>query len=89
MFFFLFSCAIIFCFVYFLFFSLSVLFSFIQIRCENILRSHPDHTGAKELHIACIDGAEQEKERQATKIAAIGTTAVAVAGFVAMALKKR
>jgi len=60
-----------------------------RIRCENILRSHPDHTGAKELHIACIDGAEQEKERQATKIAAIGTTAVAVAGFVAMALKKR
>lgn len=41
------------------------------------------------MHIACIDGAEQEKERQATKIAAIGTTAVAVAGFVAMALKKR
>jgi len=89
--FFFFSCAIVFCFVYFLFFSLSLcsLFFHTQIRCENILRSHPDHTGAKELHIACIDGAEQEKERQATKIAAIGTTAVAVAGFVAMALKKR
>mmetsp|Transcript_21419 Transcript_21419/g.46700 ORF Transcript_21419/g.46700 Transcript_21419/m.46700 type:complete len:163 (+) Transcript_21419:80-568(+) len=48
-------------------------------RCEAILRSKPDSRAAAELHLACIDAAEEAEQRRAKKAAA-GTAAVAALG---------
>lgn len=64
-----------------------------RVRCENILRSHPENTGAIELHLACIDSAEEEESRRVQKMATVGSTAVAAVGLAVgiagMMMKKR
>mmetsp|Transcript_26595 Transcript_26595/g.32224 ORF Transcript_26595/g.32224 Transcript_26595/m.32224 type:complete len:161 (-) Transcript_26595:247-729(-) len=56
-----------------------------RTRCESILRASPDHPNAKELHLACIDAADEKRVRDmatkgATAVAAVGL-AVGVAGM--------
>eukprot|EP00978_Attheya_sp_CCMP212_P047030 scaffold421189_cov48-Attheya_sp.AAC.3 len=55
-----------------------------RARCEQILRSKPESRGAAELHLACIEAAEQ-KERDQLKKAAVGGTA-AVVGAIGLAV---
>jgi len=63
-----------------------------QTRCEAILRSEPDHSGTVELHLACIEGAEEEEQR-IKRTAIGGSIAVATVGIIVgvagMLLKKR
>ena len=64
-----------------------------QERCEAILRSEPDHSGTVELHLACIEAAEQAEEERIRKVSIAGSVAVAsvglVVGIAGMLLKKR
>lgn len=63
-----------------------------QARCEAMLRSQPSSRIAKELHLASIE-AEEERNRQQLKQAAIGSVAAAaaigvVAGVASLMLKR-
>jgi hypothetical protein len=66
--------------------------SYLQSRCESILRTQPNARFAKELHLAAIEG-EEEKKREQLKQAAVGSIAAAVAvgviGIAGMLLSKR
>ena len=74
--------------------SQNVTFSIIvQLRAENILRSHPESRLARELHLSSIEALEQS-EKQKMKEAAIGGVAVAAAvgaaaGIASLLLTKR
>lgn len=62
-------------------------------RCEAILRSHPDSRNTKELHLAVIEGMEENKEKQMKKAAVestIGVAAIGLAvGVASMLLRKK
>lgn len=64
-----------------------------KARCEAILRSNPDSRNTKELHLACIEGVEEMKEKQIKKAAVESTIGVAAVGLVlgvaGMLLKRR
>lgn len=67
--------------------------SFFQLRCENILRSHPESRLAKELHLASIEAKEQHDKRKLKEAAIGGVTAAAAvgvaAGIASLLLSKR
>ena len=52
-----------------------------RLRCENILRSHPDHVSAAELHLACIEGSEIQESKKFQRKAIEGTIGVAAIGL--------
>mmetsp|Transcript_5480 Transcript_5480/g.6342 ORF Transcript_5480/g.6342 Transcript_5480/m.6342 type:complete len:164 (+) Transcript_5480:66-557(+) len=52
-----------------------------RARCEAILRSYPDNRSTAELHLACIEGAEEMKERKVKQKAVEGTVGVAAIGL--------
>ena len=52
-----------------------------RLRCENILRSHPDHVSAAELHLACIEGSEIQESKKIQRNAIEGTIGVAAIGL--------
>ena len=57
-----------------------------RLRCENILRSHPDHVSAAELHLACIEESEIKENKKSQRKAidwTIGVAAIGLAGVVA------
>ena len=64
-----------------------------RARCEAILRSNPDSRNAAELHLVCIEAAEEAREKQVKKAAVEGTIGVAAVGLAVavagMLLKKR
>jgi len=64
-----------------------------RARCEAILRSNPNNRNTMELHLACIEAADEERERKVKKAAVestIGVAAVGLAvGVVGILLKKR
>lgn len=67
--------------------------SFLQTRCESILRSNPNARFAKELHLASIEGFEQHQSKQMKEVA-VGGVAVAagiglVAGLASLLMKRR
>lgn len=64
----------------------------LQARCENILRSQPQSRIAKELHLASIE-AEEQRNQENIKRAAIGSVAAAAAvgvaaGVIGLLLKR-
>lgn len=56
-----------------------------KARCEAILRSHPDNRLAAELHLACIQGEEELKDKQLKKSILEGTVGVAAIGLASIA----
>jgi fission 1 protein len=52
-----------------------------RARCEAILRSNPDSRNAAEMHLACIEAAEEERERKVKKAAVEGTLGMAAVGL--------
>jgi len=65
----------------------------IQLRTENILRSHPESRLARELHLASIESKE-ERDRRKMREAAIGGVSAAAAvgvaaGIASILLSKR
>lgn len=68
--------------------ALYLLGEYVEARtcCEAILRSEPDHSGTVELHLACIEAAEQAEEERIKNVVVSGSVAVAVAtGLIAVA----
>jgi fission 1 protein len=56
-----------------------------RARCEAILRSHPDNRLAAELHLACIQGEEELKDKQLKRSILEGTVGVAAIGLASVA----
>merc|ERR1712154_581029 len=50
-------------------------------KCEDILRSHPDNRNTAELHLACIEAAEDQRDKKLKKVAVESTIGVAVLGI--------
>ena len=65
----------------------------IQVRCEAIIRSNPDNRSTAELHLACIEGAEDARDKEIKQKAVEGTIGVAAVGLAlglaGMLLKRR
>jgi hypothetical protein len=55
----------------------------VQLRCENILRSHPESRLAKELHLASIEAKEQQDKKKMREAAVGGVAAAAAVGIAA------
>eukprot|EP01083_Nonionella_stella_P017853 49998_1 len=64
-----------------------------RVRCEAIIRSNPDNRTTAELHLACIEGAEDAKDKEIKQKAVEGTIGVAAVGLAlglaGMLLKRR
>jgi len=52
-----------------------------RARCEAILRTNPDNRNTRELHLASIEGVEEETEKRKKKAAVEGTIAVGALGI--------
>lgn len=56
-----------------------------RARCEAILRAHPNNRLAAELHLACIQGEEELKDKQFKRSVLEGSVGVAAIGLASIA----
>jgi len=49
-------------------------------KCEDILRSHPENRNTAELHLACIEAVEDQRDKKVKRVAVESTIGVAVLG---------
>mmetsp|Transcript_19716 Transcript_19716/g.28774 ORF Transcript_19716/g.28774 Transcript_19716/m.28774 type:complete len:164 (-) Transcript_19716:1718-2209(-) len=52
-----------------------------RARCEAVLRSSPDNRNIAELHLACIQGEEEQRDQKIKRKAVEGTLGVAAVGL--------